>query len=234
MPVTALDRRVAEIAEAEWWFFGSQYSDKARPGGGKPPQAPGSHMIRGNETMPGFEQRVWTYFKIGCYPTSDEWKAKKTQAWSAAFISFCMRQGGAGAQFPYSPSHSIYVMNAVRNRLAGRLTNTIVAFDRKEMAPTVGDLIWQGRHDPGNPIDTTGWTYEELVRHVKGDGREFPSHCDLVTEVDVNDGHLLAIGGNVKDTVFRIRENLDSGGLLVDDVHTVVIKNEINQAALMS
>jgi len=229
MAVTELDLRAAQIAIAEWWFFGSQFSNNASPGSGTPAQAPGNHGTRGNESMPGFKERVWSYFKIGCFPDSNGWTALKTEPWSAAFISFCMRQGGAGNQFPYSPSHAIYVMSAVRNRLAGRLTNVIAAYDRTEMAPTVGDLLWQGRSSPGNPIDTTGWTYNDLINHVQGDGRTFPSHCDLVVDVDVNNGLLLAIGGNVKNTVFRVREKLDAGGRLVNNVHTVVIKNNITE-----
>ena len=38
------------------------------------------------------------------------------EAWSAAFISYLMRQAGAENDFQYNSSHSVYIREAIKNR----------------------------------------------------------------------------------------------------------------------
>ena len=71
-------------------------------------------------------------------------------AWSAAFIDYVMRMAGAGAAFPYSPSHSDYI-NAARTERG----IAVQALPLDRYAPEPGDLVcmWRARH----PV-----TYQEL------------------------------------------------------------------------
>lgn len=228
MAVTDLDRRTAFIALQEWWFFGSQFVN------GDDPDLPienasGSHRVDGDERKGGFKQRVWTYFKYGVFPDSDGWIGKKPEPWSAAFISFCMRCGGAAAQFPYSSSHSDYVRRAVKNRQTGATANAIVAYDIKEQVPTVGDLLWKGRKGNAGEIDTTGWTYADLVNYANSHEGSVPSHCDLVVQTETTKGFLYVIGGNVSNTVLRMKIAINSDGAVTSKRYAAIIKNNISE-----
>ena len=43
------------------------------------------------------------------------------EAWSAAFISYIMKFSGAGDNFKYSNSHSVYIRDAIKNRKSENL-----------------------------------------------------------------------------------------------------------------
>jgi hypothetical protein len=190
--------------------------------------APQNIGVVKDEADAGWKERTWTYMKFGVYPDSDGWRAMKSEPWSAAFISYLMRMGGAGIQFPYSMSHSTYVMRAVQNRLSGNTKNTITAYSITEVMPSVGDLMWRGRksEDP-KAIDTTGWGFDDIKKHVKSGGDEFPSHCDVITSVELTEKYLYIIGGNVANTVLRMKVPLNSGGMALAKQHTVILKNDM-------
>ena len=66
-------------------------------------------------------------------------------AWSAAFISYVMRTAGAGARFPYAPSHYVYI-NVAKEMKLGRTSGWAVVAERlDEYAPVAGDLICYSR-----------------------------------------------------------------------------------------
>ena len=115
--------------------------------------------------------------------------------WSAAFISWVMRQAGAGNAFAYSPSHSVYIVAAKNNRLANN-GNPFKAYRITEMQPRVADLVCTSRAG-------SGATYDNIRAGMA-------THCDIVTEV--RPGSLVTIGGNVSDSVSQTSVPTDAAG----------------------
>lgn len=218
--------RAAAIAIQEWWLFGSQFVDgdvtnlPIKKG-------PGHHGTAGDESRLGFKQRTWAYFKFGVFPDSNKWKNFKAEPWSAAFISFCMRASGAGPNFPYSVGHHFFVTRAMRNRLTGNTQNRIVAFDKSETVPAIGDLLWKGRKETAN------WTFDDLKQHVQQGGGSFRSHSDLVVHIDQDENALYAIGGNIRNRVLRLKTAVDDNGMLQSSRYAVVVKNNISEFAVV-
>lgn len=231
MAETEFDIRAAQVAHQEWWHFGCQYYDWAS---GQVKQAAGNHGLLGREGDDKFRHRVWHYWKFGVSPDDETWEQYKDTAlypWSAAFISYCMRTAGAGARFPYHVGHHHYVSQAVRNREAGDTDDTIVAYGRDEVAPKVGDLVWYGV-DNGT-VDASDWQYDDLRDFVQNNGGSFSSHCDLVVEVNRPQGHIQVIGGNIEDTVLKVRWRIDGDGKLSETRYPVVVRNNITEAAIV-
>jgi hypothetical protein len=128
-------------------------------------------------------------------------------AWSAAFISYVMRTAGAGARFPYAPSHYVYI-NAAKQMKLGRTTGWVVVAERvDEYAPAVGDLIcfWRGKRRI---------TYERLPV------RRFPAHCDIVVQRDKQ--QLSVIGGNVDAAVTMKHVPVTTDGRLAESANNVI------------
>jgi hypothetical protein len=116
--------------------------------------------------------------------------------WSAAFISWNIESAGVSRDlFCPDQRHTIYV-----ERIVGRLAKPGAVFIPHEpdaYAPRVGDLVCASR-------EGSGTTLQNLNRGA--------GHCDIV--VDVQPGHLSAIGGNVGDSVTRSVFPLDANGIL--------------------
>src|SRR5215213_7272602 len=87
--------------------------------------------------------RIADYYEAGggsrnLDPTLDE------NAWSAAFVSFCVKQSGAtAAQFKFNLSHSVFVRAAIANAEANR--GVFRGHRVTEHAPRLGDLIHHNR-----------------------------------------------------------------------------------------
>ena len=226
MPVTEFDKRVVDIAITEWWAFGSQYvnGDTVKSGGSNIKSLSSGTKNSAKESNSGFKERTWTYFKFGVFPHSNGWQGYKTSAWSAAFMSYCMRLGGAQQNFPYGVSHSTYVNQAVRNQLAGLSSNVMTAHSKELVAPSPGDLLWKMGYNR-----YSDWTHEELVSHVKGGGKGYNSHCDLVVDVDREAQVVYVIGGNVSDRVLRLKLKIDDEGLINSKRYATVLKNNISE-----
>lgn len=112
-------------------------------------------------------------------PTRDE------NAWSAAFVSFCVKQSGATAnQFKFSMLHSVYVKAAIANMDAGR--GVFRGHPITDYAPKSGDLIHHNRS--GGTI-----TFDFARAH---DG--YPSHSAIVVDFEMHNGvrNAVTIGGN--------------------------------------
>ncbi|TRV03739.1 MAG: DUF2272 domain-containing protein [Microcystis wesenbergii Mw_MB_S_20031200_S109] len=120
--------------------------------------------------------------------------------WSAAFISFIMKQSGAGDQFKYSVLHATYIVDAVKNR--DNPNASFRGYPIDWIRPSVGDLICAPRGK--NAADVT---YQKIAKRDKGD---FKSHCDIV--VAKNNNQLEVIGGNVGDSVAKTIVSLDAQG----------------------
>lgn len=116
--------------------------------------------------------------------------------WSAAFISWAIESAGVSRDlFCPDQRHTIYV-----ERIVGRLAKpgpVFIPHEPDAYAPRVGDLVCASR-------EGSGTTLQNLNRGA--------GHCDIV--VDVQPGHLSAIGGNVGDSVTRSVFPLDANGIL--------------------
>lgn len=117
--------------------------------------------------------------------------------WSAAFISFIMKQSGAGDQFKYSVRHATYILDAVKNR--DNPNASFRGYHIDWIRPSVGDLICAPRGE------NAGLTYWKII-----DQGDFESHCDIV--VAKNNNQLEVIGGNVGDRVAKTIVSLDDQG----------------------
>jgi hypothetical protein len=125
-------------------------------------------------------------------------------AWSAVFVSFCVKSAGASAkEFTFAPAHAKFVKVAIQNALDG--TGVFRAFQVDKYAPQVGDIIQNNRG--GNKF-----SYDFARTHSA-----YESHSAIVVEVGVNhQGHYaMTIGGNESDSVRRKLVTLNSDGLVV-------------------
>lgn len=116
--------------------------------------------------------------------------------WSAAFISWVIESAGVSRDlFCPDQRHTIYVERIVER--AKRPGAAFIPHEPYAYAPKVGDLVCASR-------EGSGTTLQNLNRGA--------GHCDIV--VDVQQGHLSAIGGNVGDSVTRSVFPLDGDGFL--------------------
>jgi hypothetical protein len=160
-------RRLA-LLEWEWWRFGRRVENEAGP-------------VQDRLT------RYWAATKH--MPTG---AAIWQKSWSAAFISWVLREAGVRAPFPFHNAHRVYVHWAIRNTVDGR-THPIKGFpvngpDR--VKPREGDLVctWRGNDSI---------TYAELAGLAQPPpGRIL--HCDVVTDVapKQDPDHIWVVGGN--------------------------------------
>lgn len=179
--------RMLSLARQEWEYWGRQTIGKD----GKVSHA--GHK----ETDEGYWQRVGVYWRNGLFMG---WTGKDTdEAWSAAFISWVMREAGLGNSFQYSEWHAHYINQAIDGRAAGDQDLAFWGYRLTERAPQVGDLVCYRRQD-----DVAFWQRPETYK----------SHCDLV--VEVRPGEIDVIGGNVQDSVTLKTLATNREGKLID------------------
>lgn len=175
------------IARAEWDRFGNQTIDKTNTivkKGGQEAEAP-------------YWERVGDYWKAVGFPNLT---GKDTdQPWSAAFISWVMKEAGMEDRFSYSEWHATYIRNSIFARKRGDKQFAYWGYRLDERAPQVGDLVGYARQG-GVTFDYQPLTYS--------------SHTDLV--VAVRPGEIDVIGGNVKDSVSLKTVATDSKGQIID------------------
>jgi peptidoglycan hydrolase-like protein with peptidoglycan-binding domain len=147
------------------------------------------------EHQEGAWQRVGEYWKS----VGSNLDGKDTDVpWSAAFISWVMKQGGAGDHFEYSASHSTYITDAIEDRKNNDSEAAFFGYKLDEYSPKVGDLVGYSRQNGVN-FNTRGF---------------YKSHTDIV--VAVRNREIDVIGGNVSDSVTKKTLAIDSQGRLID------------------
>lgn len=158
------------------------------------------------ENEPAMRPLLETYWRtgVGYLPSQANWWS--AVPWSAAFISYVVRQAGAGSAFRYSAGHSYYTVAARNNRLANN-SNPFKAYRTSETAPRVGDIVCKNRG--------AGVTYDSLREGV-------PTHCDIV--VEVQPGRLITIGGNVSNSVKATVVNIDANGRITTPGYFAIIR----------
>lgn len=163
------------------------------------------------EGDPSTMERLRKYWRegAGIQNWSDEKMAD--EAWSAAFISYVMKKSGAGADWKYSPSHSTYIVDSIRNRKLNN-NNQFKGYRPEEVKLEIGDIVGKPRQD--------GVTYDSLG--------PYKSHTDIV--VDIKNGFADTIGGNVGNSVSLTKVPLTPDGKIDNSrvsgrKYFVVIKN---------
>ena len=205
--MSAFTDKLVQIANGEWEFFGRQEW-----------RLNGTNSDGKKEYHDGAWQRVGDYWSfIG--ETHPQYKnldgTDRGYPWSAAFISFCMNEAGAGTKFPYSPGHATYINKAIRNADDNAANPAIVGHKLANHALKPGDLIgyWRG----GTAITfanarSVGW---------------YESHTDIV--VEIGNKWAKSIGGNVGHSVTKREVKLNAAGNLTDTSENwfVVIENKL-------
>jgi hypothetical protein len=124
-------------------------------------------------------------------------------AWSAVFISWCVKQAGATKQeFKFAMSHSVFVNQAIKNAKNG--TGVFQGFEITARKPEVGDIIQNNRRN--NTFD-----FAFAATHSN-----YESHSVIVVEVgqDSEGGFGFCVGGNESDSVRRSVVRLDAQGFI--------------------
>ncbi|MDD5322945.1 MAG: DUF2272 domain-containing protein [Methylococcales bacterium] len=139
--------------------------------------------------------------------------------WSAAAISFMVRNAGNTfpkyKNFKFAAAHSKYMHDSIKKQKAGDANAPFWGFQLFEKRPEIGDIVGQSRGSQGH-----GFQDAE-------DGRSFISHCDII--VSERPDFVLAIGGNVKQSVSISRYEKTPGGFIDDnDGDTIILM--VNQA----
>jgi hypothetical protein len=115
--------------------------------------------------------------------------------------------GGRDLLLRATARHAEYAREA-HDRTVARRGGTYHAFDPATRAPQLGDIIVQDR-SPADPARSL--TFASLATLVRR-----PLHGDIVVEVDA--GHVVALGGNVDNSCRRRRYPRDAAGNLVVDI----------------
>ena len=137
----------------------------------------------------------------------------RDQPWSAAFISWIVRNAGpAYAGFRFAAAHSRYIHESIVKREAGT-SSSFWGFRLHEHKVGLGDLVCQWREVPRTFDDARS-----------SDG--FLSHCDVV--VEVAPGSVRALGGNVSHSVgFKTYAINDNGFLKTENEVFAVLRNNV-------
>ena len=183
-------QKALKISKAEWHRFGHQTIDI------------NNKMVRrgGRENEEKYYKRVGDYWKQGVERDLDG--KDQHVPWSAAFISWVMKEAGFGDRFSYSDWHATYIRNSIFARKNKNYDFPFWGYRLHERAPQVGDLVGY-RRQGGITFDYQPLTYS--------------SHTDLV--VAVRPGEIEVIGGNVQDSVTKKILRTDANGLLIDKYH---------------
>jgi hypothetical protein len=180
---SALRGRIAAIAVREWerWGRGSR-----------------------SESDPNMRETLRAYWLAVRDERGAEEALAANLAWSAAFVSWVVREAGAAQAFSYSGLHVAYVAAAKRSRLNGDATK-FWAYDIREAKPEVGDLVCRDRERNGV---CSGTTYANV-----DDGTQRLTHSDVVIRVEP--GRITCVGGNLEDSVRQRRYQLDAEGFVI-------------------
>ena len=179
--------RLCKTAFGEWGFFGHQTYDET------------GHCVQlgHKEGEEGYYQRVGEYWVDGTGTHGVDGR-DHNMPWSAAFVSWVMKTAGAENRFRYSTMHSVYIYQAIRDRQNGRDEAGFWAWRLNELRTSLGDVVCWARQ-PGIDYDS------------QADGN-YKGHCDII--VDLADGVVFVIGGNVGDSVTKRPLKLTSNGFL--------------------
>lgn len=190
-PLWSVRRRVVRLADCEWTAFGRPRLLLEQGGWPEAQVAFGpdedalSVWARVGEYWDAADPGHAAAVRAAAERTGDRelWPAWR-RPWSAALVSWVMREAGAQRFTPH-PAHSLYLEAALQR-------NPASVVDIAAYAPEPGDLVCAGRGS--GPRDAA-----EFLGRLRERSGYFPAHCDVVVEVGPD--HVTLIGGNVKNGV---------------------------------
>jgi hypothetical protein len=153
--------------------------------------AQATHRRGPKEHQAGYADWVRHYWKVA---TGNDTRAP----WSGAFVSYVMKEAGAESSWPGTGSHAHYIRIAAQNR--ARRSGHFWARRLTEYSPRPGDLVCN--------------SLEGGIDFDRQPDRNYASHCDIV--VDVRDGWIAVVGGNLSNSVAKRALMTDFDGRLVN------------------
>jgi hypothetical protein len=139
-------------------------------------------------------------------------------SWSAAFITYVVRESGASASaFHFANAHRVYIYDAFATstaEAAGKADEHIYRACPLATRPRVGDLICSQR-EPALAEASDEAVRERVRAELDGsaDARSVRrSHCEVVAYVDKGARKIYSIGGNVSQGVATRKLNLRRDG----------------------
>jgi hypothetical protein len=163
-------------------------------------------LLKECDDIPKVKELLNNYW--GAVNTTLEKKGGCTVPWSAAFISYVVKNAGA-IEFPYSATHATYIAKSRENKNSGG-SYSWYGYDAltKEATVEAGDLVC---YTNGDNINVK---WEDINEGVG-------CHCDVVIGID-NQNKASTIGGNVSNT---------AGGdsLQLNDDKTININADISK-----
>lgn len=214
LPAEGLRRRIVNTAVQEWAFFGFGVQDQTverERGSWRPRRGVGPRLLTDDLNQRSDEDLLPLALSVGGYwsATPDgqwmlerqnetwqsEWGVRSDwrDFWSAAFISWVMCESGLGEpdQFERSIAHHDYIDQAIRARDGQAPNAAFVAYNPGEASLQVGDMLCRASRPDYANIEARRLQLDVGAR----------THCDIVVKLDESAGEILAIGGNVSDSV---------------------------------
>jgi hypothetical protein len=134
--------------------------------------------------------------------------------WSAAFVSYVMRQAGVSANaFQFANAHRVYIYDAFATSAAEQADKPDQRLYRAcplATAPRVGDLVCFEREPSLAEADDSA-VRERIRAELAGpaDARTVQrTHCDIVAHVDAGASKAYVVGGNIYQSVTVKKLNL--------------------------
>jgi hypothetical protein len=203
-------RRIVDVATQEWGFFGFPIRDEAAVSAvewarviesdgdraffwrGFFPRLSDEEAMRVATSVAGYwavtpEATMMVGRQNAALSAPDG--PRRSDPWSAAFISWVMCEAGLGdaSRFQRAIAHHAYIDQAIRARQGGAPQAAFVAHDAGETSIVPGDLLCSARR----PV------YRTLAERRRQLGVGARTHCDIVVKIDEPGGRIYAIGGNV-------------------------------------
>lgn len=138
--------------------------------------------------------------------------------WSAAFISYVIRQAGVSADaFQFANAHRVYIYDAFATSMAEQAHKSDARIYRacplESTKPRVGDMICMQR-EPALENASAAAVRERIRSELAGNAQTHTvqrTHCELVAHVDAPALKIYTIGGNVLNAVTARKLNLRPG-----------------------
>lgn len=160
------------------------------------------------EPFSGYVGEMWRALGIDLDGTD------RDQPWSAAAISFMVRNSGAAYQpFRFASAHSKFTFAAIQARRKQDRSAPFWGYDLFERPPQAGDIVVRDNPDFAPAVDFG----------VAGQSDSYRSHSDVIVHVDSARQKAIAIGGNVSDSVSITEYDLAAGDYLAPTKHTFAL-----------
>ncbi|MGO7171385.1 DUF2272 domain-containing protein [Rhizobium leguminosarum] len=162
----------------------------------------------------GYAERIGEYWQVGTNTTGIDGR-DHDWFWSATFISWIFRTADAKKNFRYSIQHSVFISQAIRDRLNGTQSG-FWGFRLNEYRPAVGDIVC--------------WSRENGIDFDHQSNGDYKGHTDIVVEVEQD--KIWVVGGNVGNSVTKRPLRLTASGHLQEatssgEVLFCVLQNRI-------